>query len=308
MGTKQRDELNQRAAGAMLRDAFFTWPSAVTIAFTILMTAFNVAPFPWWQSWMWLIFGALAEGAYLYATLTDPVAAQQAVQRMLTEKYDPGDIKSLHARTQLKKALEYKASIDAFAAKQSGAMKEAMSQTAQEINDWIGQIYQLAKSIDLFEANEIINRDRRTIPTDLENLRRRFRMESDPHVKAELQDAIATREKIVSSLKEIENSAKRTEIRIDNTVAQLASVFAQMQLLNARELDSGRAQRLRDEIRDEVASLSDMVSAMNEVYGYGQSDYSTAVSSLSEADAATDAAEQRAASGDDQAAALGKRQ
>ena len=47
--------------------------------------------------------------------------------------------------------------------------------------------------------------------------------------------------------KRILRNAKRTEIKMDNTVAQLSTVFAQMQLLNSRELDSGRAQRLRDD-------------------------------------------------------------
>ena len=291
MSTKLRDETDQRALGAMLREAFFSWPSAVTIGFTMVLFALNVLPFPFWQNWMWLVFGVLAEGAFLWSTLTDPVAAQQAVARMLQEKYDPNDIRNLHARQALRKALEYKTNIDAFVLKQAGAMKESLSQTSQEINDWIGQIYQLAKGIDMFEANEIINRDRRTVPTDLENLKRRLKIETDPEVQHELQDAIETRERLVASLRTIENNAKRTEIKMDNTVAQLSTVFAQMQLLNSRELDSGRAQRLRDEIRDEIASLNDMVSAMGDVYDYGrkEKDYTSALGDLSETDTAQDA-------------------
>jgi hypothetical protein len=291
MSTKLRDETDQRAFGAMLREAFFSWPSAVTIGFTMVLFALNVQPVDFWQNWMWLVFGVLAEGAYLWSTLTDPVAAQQAVARMLQEKYDPNDIRSLHARDQLRKALEYKNNIDAFVAKQSGAMKESLSQTSLEINDWIGQIYQLAKSIDMFEANVIINRDRRTVPTDLENLKRRLKVEADPDVQREIQDAIETRERLVTSLRTIENNAKRTEIKMDNTVAQLSTVFAQMQLLNSRELDSGRAQRLRDEIREEIASLNDMVSAMGDVYDYGrkEKDYTAAVGSLSETDESQEA-------------------
>ena len=291
MSTKLRDETDQRALGAMLREAFFSWPSAVTIGFTMVLFALNVQPFGFWQNWMWLVFGVLAEGAYLWSTLTDPVAAQQAVARMLQEKYDPNDIRNLHARQALRKALEYKTNIDAFVLKQAGAMKEALSQTSQEINDWIGQIYQLAKGIDMFEANEIINRDRRTVPTDLENLKRRLKIETDPEVQHELHDAIETRERLVASLRTIENNAKRTEIKMDNTVAQLSTVFAQMQLLNSRELDSGRAQRLRDEIRDEIASLNDMVSAMGDVYDYGrkEKDYTSALGDLSETDTTQDA-------------------
>jgi hypothetical protein len=290
MGTSQREETERRAIGAMLREAFFSWPSAVTIGFTMVMFALQVAPFDFWQNWMWLVFGVLAEGAYLWSTLTDPVAAQQAVARMLQEKYDPGDIRNLHARTQLKKALEYKTNIDAFVARQSGALKEDLGQSALEINKIIAQIYELAKSIDMFEGNEIISRDRRTIPTDLANLKRRYTVETDAAVKHEIAEAIETREKLVASLKTIESNAKRTEIRMDNSVAQLSTFFAQMQLLNSRELDSGRARRLREDIREEIAQLNDVVSSMREVFDYGSSDYSSAVSKLEEESADSEAA------------------
>jgi uncharacterized phage infection (PIP) family protein YhgE len=138
------------------------------------------------------------------------------------------------------------------------------------------------------------------VPADLENLKRRLRLERDPAILSELQEAIETREKLVASLKTIENNAKRTEIKIDNTVAQLSTVFAQMQLLNARELDSGRAQRLRDDIRDEIASLTDIVSAMGEVYDYGRKDYRAALSDLSDSSADSGSA---ASASDDQASA-----
>jgi hypothetical protein len=113
-----------------------------------------------------------------------------------------------------------------------------------------------------------------------------LKVETDPDVRAEIQDAIQTRENQVASLRTIENNAKRTEIKMDNTVAQLSTVFAQMQLLNSRELDSGRAQRLRDEIREEIVSLNDMVSAMDDVYDYNQKkkDYEIALDSLGEAE------------------------
>jgi hypothetical protein len=268
MSREIREDIEKRALTAMLTDAFYTWPSAVTIAFTILMFFLNVQIFPGWQNWYWIIAGAVMEGIYLVATLTDPVASQQAVSRMLEEQYDPRDIKNQVARQRLQKALEYKKNIDLFVAKQAGAMREAMSQTATEINDWIALIYRLASSIDAFEGNAIIDRDRRSVPTELENLKRRLKIETDPGVRAELAEAIEIREKLLNNLRSIENNAKRTEIKMDNTVAQLSTVYAQMQLLNARELDSSRAQRLRSEIQEEVASLSDMISAMGDVYDY----------------------------------------
>jgi hypothetical protein len=272
------EEIQQRALTAMLTDAFFTWPSAVNIAFSIIMFFLVPHLFVWWQPWFWLVFGVIAEAIYLWATVTDPVASQQAVSRMLTEKFDPRDIQNRTSRERLQKALEYKKLIDAFAARQTGALKVSLSQTANEINEWIELIYRLAKSIDVFEANQIIDRDRRAVPTELENLKRRLAVETDPGVKAELQEAIEIRQNLISNLQSIANTAKRTDIKMDNTLAQLSTVYAQMQLLDSKSLDSGRAQRLREEIQDEIHSLSDTISAMDDVYSY--KGYKDAVANL----------------------------
>jgi hypothetical protein len=268
MTRRASEEIQQRALTAMLTDAFFTWPSAVNIAFAIVMFFLVPHLFLWWQPWFWIIFGVIAEVIYLIATVTDPVAAQQAVSRMLSEKYDPGQIKNESARRRMQKALEYKRNIDAFVAKQSGAMKVNLSGKASEINAWIEMIFQLAKNIDAFEDNKIIEQDRRAVPQELAELKRRLNAETDPDIQAELQKAIQIRQQLLDNLQSIANAVKRTDIKLDNTLAQLSTVYAQMQLLDSSSLDSGRAQRLDTEIQSEIQSLADTVSAMHDVYAY----------------------------------------
>jgi hypothetical protein len=272
------EEVRQRALSAILTDAFFTWPSAVTIGLTIIAFFSGIRLFEGWQPWYWVIAGALLEVIYLVTTLTDPAARQQAITRMLTEEFDPRDIKNLSARQRLQKALEYKKSIDEFVAKQTSALKTSLSETSHEIDEWIALIYRLAKSIDNFESNAIIERDRRSVPTELQSLERRLRIETDPGVKAELQKAIEIRRALLEDLQKVESQIKRTEIQMDSTVAQLSTVHAKLQLIDAKELDSGRAQRLQQEIHEEVASLADMVSAMDDVYARGS--YADAVQNL----------------------------
>jgi len=41
-------------------------------------------------------------------------------------------------------------------------------------------------------------------------------------------------------------------------------------LIGVKDIDSGRAQRLRDDIAEEVKQLHDVVEAMDEVYQYRQ--------------------------------------
>ncbi|HVO43474.1 MAG TPA: hypothetical protein VMT34_12665, partial [Aggregatilineales bacterium] len=157
---------------------------------------------------------------------------------------------------------------DTFVNKQSGALRSSLGNMADQINDWVALIYKLAKNIDAFEENQIIDRDRRTVPAELADLKRRMQVEADPAIKAELQKAIDIRERLVTDLNTITSNVKRTDIAIDNTLAQLSTVYAQLQLLNTGSLDSGSVQRLNSEIQNEIASLSDTVSAMSDVYNY----------------------------------------
>jgi len=269
--SKTKDEIRERALGAILSAAFFSVESAVIIALAILLFGVGPQPFEWWQQWYWLIFGALAEAIYLGVTVTDPKAAQHAVDRMLTERYDPRDIRNPVARERLKRALEYRRLIGEAAQRHIGPMRTSIESTASEINAWIEQIYLLAKRMDMFEENAIIARDRRLVPQDLANLRRRLEVERDPGVRAELEEAIQTKETQLANLRSLENNIKRADIQLDHTLSALGTVYAQMQLIDSKDLDSGRAQRLQTEIRDEVLSLQDTLLAIDEVQQYSAS-------------------------------------
>lgn len=287
------DEVRRRAFTAMLTDAFLTWPSAVTIALTLIAFFAQIdIGIPGWQPWMWILVGSVLQVIYLIVTMSDPATQQQAMRRMLSVQYDPREIRNFAARQRLQKALEYKRVIDEFVNKQTGPMQISLRDTAESIEEWIALIHRLAKSIDTFESNTIIARDRRSVPTEISSLERRLRAEKDPAVRAELQRAIEIRRSLLDDLERVANLVKRTEIKMDTTVAQLSTVHAKMQLLDARELDSGRARRLQTEIREEIHSLEDVVGAMADVYAYAG--YGSAVEKLSEDAGAADETERTA--------------
>jgi hypothetical protein len=266
--SKVRDEMRSRAWNAILSTAFFSVESAVIIALFIVLFGLGYAPFEWWQSWYWLVFGVLAEAVYMGVTVTDPQAAQRAVDQMLTDRYDPADIRNPSARERLRRALEYRRLIGEAATKHTGAMRLHIENTAVEINDWIEQIYKLAKRMDTFEENEIINRDRRMVPQDLKNLHRRLEREEAPSVRAELEEAIQTKETQLANLRTLENNIKRADIQLDHTLSALGTVYTQVQLIDSKDLDGVRARRLEEEIRDEVLSLQDTILAIDEVQSY----------------------------------------
>ncbi len=265
---KEREHLRQRAWQAILRNAFFSVESAVIIALALILFGLGYQPFDWWQNAFWLVFGALAEALYLGVTITDPKAAERAVHLMLAERFDPGDIKNPLARERLKRALEYRRLIGEAAATHSSAMRSNIQATASELDSWIEQIYRLALRLDQFEENAVINRDRRMVPQDLANLQRRLKAEEDPAVRDELKEALQTKQTQLEHLRTLENNIKRADIQLDHTLSALGTVYAQVQLIGAKDVDSARAQRLQTNIREEVLSLEDTIAALDEVHRY----------------------------------------
>jgi hypothetical protein len=266
--SKIKDEMRARAWKTILSTAFFSVESAVIVALSIVLFGLGYEPFGWWREGYWLIFGALAEALYLGVAVTDPRAAHRAVDGMLAGRYDPNDIRNAAARERLKRALEYRHLIAEAALRHTGPMRHSIESTVSEINAWIDQIYTLAKRMDAFEENGVITRDRRMVPYDLQNLRRRLEAEEAPSVRAELEEAIQTKETQLANLHSLENNVKRADIQLDHTLSALGTVYAQVQLIDSKEVDSTRAQRLQDDIHEEVLSLQDTISAIDEVQSY----------------------------------------
>ncbi len=263
------NEVRQRALGAIIASAFLRWESLVTILITAILFLFvNDISLPGgvqWQNWFWLVGGAIAETALVVSTLTDPEAAQQAISRQFEGQYDLGEIKNTVARSRVRDALEYRRNMLKLAKSHKGAMRVSLQQTIEDINDWIGHMYDLAKHIDAFEGNELVERDLKLVPQQLEKTHVRLEREKDAAVRKDLEDQIRQLEQQKVNLDATANSVKRAEIQLESTLSSLGTVYAQMSLLGTKEVDSARAQRLRLEIQDEVASLQDTLEAMDEV-------------------------------------------
>jgi hypothetical protein len=81
-----------------------------------------------------------------------------------------------------------------------------------------------------------------------------------------MQEVIRQREAQQANLERLENTMERAEFRLEETLAALGTLYSQLLLLDAGAVDSGRAQRLREDIADQVAALQDSIKSMDEVY------------------------------------------
>ena len=258
----------QRVFGPLILHALTRWESLVTIIVTAILFLFvrDVSLLGVeWQPWFWLVLGGIAEAALVASTITDPEASEQALSAEFEKQYDLKFIRNAVSRERLRDAFEYRRNMIKLVDRHRGGMRTSLRQTINDINDWITHMYNLAEHIDVFESNSLVERDRRMVPQEIGKTKQRIELERDDIVRAELERKLRQLEQQRINLEATASSVKRAEIQLESTLASLGTVYAQMSLLGTKQADGAKAQRLRLEIQDEVASLQDTIDAMDEV-------------------------------------------
>lgn len=265
----ERDPIRRRVFGSLLMNAVVRWESLVTLVVTMIL--FFAVPNPEifginFPAWAWLIMGGMAEGALVLAALSDPEEAQQALAKEFESKYDLTQIRNATSRGHLSTAMDYRRNMLKLLKGHRGGMRAQLADTVNQVNDWIARMYDIAQHIDSFQTNELVERDIRQVPQQIEKVKSRIEREADERVRQDLERQLKQLELQKLNLEQTKNSVKRAEIQLESTLSSLGTVYAQMSLLGTRStIDSGSIQRQRIEIQDEVNSLQDTIDAMEEV-------------------------------------------
>jgi hypothetical protein len=264
-----RVSIEQRAQRAIIQHAFLRWESALVIAGTVLLSVFFPHPFPWWPWWGWLALGLVAEGLIVYTSVTDVDTAATVVAGIFREEFDPRQMGDKALRGKLAQAVEYRERIDrAVRQQRESVLREHLTDMATGIDDWISQIFRLARRLDMYRTDDVIARDLKAVPREMESLSARLRLEGDPAVRQQMETTLASMVAQQRSLTKLDDTMERADLQMDHSLAALGTVYSQILLVGAREVDSSRTQRLREDIRQQVSSLQDMLDSISEVYDY----------------------------------------
>jgi len=264
----RKDELKQRATRAILAHAFFRLESALTIALTIILVFLFPQPFPWWKWWYWLILGVAGEILVLYTSVKDETTGRRVVSDMLRQEFNPGEIRSPEYRQRVEKALEYRQRIeDHVRGLDAGLLRDHLLDTTGGVSDWVASVFGLAKRVDRYNTDQVLTRDRRDLPREIVDLRARLQREGNEAVRQELQQAIAAKEGQFVNLQKLQDMMEKAGYQLETTLTALGTVYSQILLISAKDIDSGRAQRLREDISDQVAALQGLQTTLDEVYG-----------------------------------------
>jgi hypothetical protein len=85
-------------------------------------------------------------------------------------------------------------------------------------------------------------------------------------VKEQIEETISVKERQLKTIETYDKTMERAQLQLDTTLASLGTIYSQTMLVGAKDIDSGRAKRLRQDISDEVQELDNILVAMDEVY------------------------------------------
>jgi hypothetical protein len=85
-------------------------------------------------------------------------------------------------------------------------------------------------------------------------------------VRATLNNTIADKQRQWEQLSHLQNTMEKAQYQLESTLASLGTVYAQLQTIDLQGSDKGHAERLREDIGEQVSQLQDLSQAMDEVY------------------------------------------
>ncbi len=263
------EEMKQQIQKAVLSYAFFRPESAVVIAITILFVGLSLLNLPWLPGkwWLWLLFGLVGEALIMLTTLRDEGLYKQVMDKMFHREFDIKKLRSSDLRQKLSKALEYRDLIvKEIEREEDPVLDDYLSNMARGLEDWIAQVYRLAQGLDVYQHDTVIVRDMETVEEELAEFEKRLTKEKEGSVREELEKTVAIKRSQWDTLKNLRDTMAKAQLQLENTLAAMSTVYTQVVLLGAKDVDSSRAQRLQQDMTEQISALEDIGATMDEVY------------------------------------------
>ncbi len=265
------DILKEKAKVRLRQFALLRTESAIVIAGTLILsvlTGLGLLGEPLSNYW-WLVTlaGLAGEGALFYSTMQDREVLRKIMDQLFREQFDLKKIKNASLKQKLEKAFEYRHLImEEIEREDNFVLDDHLLGVASELEDWIKQVYHLAENIDLYLRDPIMVRDMNQVPRELEELEKQLRHEKAGRVRSDIERSIATKKKQYETLTNLQETMSRAMLQLDNTLSAIGTIYMQARHLGAKEIDSGRSQRLQADMHEQILTLEDITSAMDDVF------------------------------------------
>lgn len=273
MAKNAEKSYRDRVQRALLEHAFFRWESAATLGITAILSAgswilgyVDVIP-----PWIWpicLALGLIGEGALVYSSMHDPEVGQRVVAQLLKDEFHPEQLRSRALQARLDQAFDYRSRIEAAIRNRPDTMlKETLTETAQQIDQWLKNLYGLAQRLDQYHVDaEQLNKDYDRVSKRSQQLAQKLSRERDPAVADQMEKTLESMARQLQTIEKVRNTMTQAELQLEHTLSALGTIYSQAMLFDAKGVNKRQASRLSEEISEEINQLDDVLHAMDEVY------------------------------------------
>lgn len=263
----------EEARKQLLSYALFRPEGAIVLAIGILGAGLAALNVPWMPGewWMWLAGGGAGFGGLVLSTLRDKRFFDQVVKKTFMQQFDLKRIRSRDLRATVQKALDYRSLIvEEIGRRDNPVLDEHLMDAARRTEDWIAQVYRLAEHVDTYETDVVIARDRETARQDMRKLQGQLRTALGTPVQMEIARTIEMKQAQVDAMERLDATINRARLQLDTTLTAMSTLYAQVKMLDSnKDVQSTRTQQLQSDMAEQVRSLQDTTSAMEELYRAG---------------------------------------
>ncbi len=164
---------------------------------------------------------------------------------------------------KIRRASEYRNSIIKSLQQKQTVTLTDQSFLITKLDQLEARLRELNQRLESFEKDPIIQHDLKNLPVTIAHLATQLEGEPDPQFKRELQNTLARcyeQQRLLDSLVAL---MRRTDLKIDETLASMGTLYTQVQLLKAKDIDN---QRLTSEVDEQINILNDLLTTINEMY------------------------------------------
>ena len=140
-----------------------------------------------------------------------------------------------------------------------------MTSIVPMLEGWEARVGQLADRLVNFETDKLIQRDIKEVPSNIERMQALWEAETDPATRKQIERTLAGYKEQQAQLEALALLMRRTRFVLDDTLASMGTIYSQVQVLDAMDIDSARAARIGEEIQEQVDKLNDVLSAFSDV-------------------------------------------
>jgi hypothetical protein len=177
-----------------------------------------------------------------------------------------------------RRAAEYRTRIrDLIREKDRAAYADHLAAINVKLGEWQQQVNRLVSRLSAFDADAVLQRDLRAVPAQIGQLEAQLDGEQDVQVRLQMQETLAGYRTQRAQLDALVSLMRRTRLQLDQTLSAMGTIYSQVQMLQAMDIDGVRARQIVADIDDQVAELNDLLLAMAEVDG-SQDDAASGVS------------------------------